>query len=80
MLTGVCDPHLCLLLVFYSKTAINISQQTFQLQDTNDLSDSKAAGKVPDLEVRVDHMLQQSKLEINRPISGRVFSQNFDMH
>lgn len=70
-----------LVLVFYSNSTINISQQTFfQLPDSNNLSDSKSTRKVPDLKVRVGHMLQQTKLGIHRPISQGIFSENFEMH
>lgn len=70
-----------LVLVFDSNSTMDISQQTFvQLPDSNNLSDSRPAGKVADLKVRVGHVLPQAKLGIHRPISQGIFLENFEMH
>lgn len=63
-------------LAFYSNSTIDISQ----LPDSNCLSDTKPAGKVPDPKVRVGHALPQTKLGINRPVSPGTFSEKFEMH
>lgn len=66
--------------MFYSNSANNTSQQTFfHLPDSNNLSDSKSGRKVPDLKVRVGHMLHQTKLGASGPISQGIFSENVEM-